>query len=88
MFTHILIPTPPRQDCGANLAPYLGNITFPKNREAILQAVEENTENDIEDNERIIAIFRTLPAAVYNSAEDVHRALARQMKTSCTGKDI
>ncbi len=60
---------------GPAFAPYLENIAFPKSREAILQVIEENTENRTEDNESIMERFRQIPDAVYNSVEDVRKAL-------------
>ncbi len=57
---------------------YLENIAFPKSREAILQVIEENTENDTEDNEHIMERFRQIPDVVYNSIEDVRKALGEE----------
>ncbi|HEY0900894.1 MAG TPA: DUF2795 domain-containing protein [Micavibrio sp.] len=67
----------PAQDIDdlAVMAPWLENIAFPKSREAILQVAEESTENDIEDNESIMARFREIPDVVYNSVEEVRQAL-------------
>ncbi len=56
-------------------APYLENVAFPKSREAILQVIEGNTENRTDDNESIMERFRQIPDAVYNSVEDVRKAL-------------
>ena len=80
------MPTPPHNIQQVNdakstmgsksmFAPYLENIAFPKSREAILQVIEENTENRTEDNESIMERFRQIPDAVYNSVEDVRKAL-------------
>lgn len=78
MFTHSLVPTPPQQKPAADFAPYLENIAFPKSREAILQVIEENTENDIDGNEQIMERFRAIPDVVYNSVEDVRQALGEE----------
>ncbi len=78
MFSHSLIPTPPQQKSTQDFAPYLENIAFPKSREAILQVVEENTENDIDGNEAIMERFRAIPDVVYNSVEDVRQALGEE----------
>ncbi len=78
MFSHSLIPTPPQQKPTQDFAPYLENISFPKSREAILQVVEENTENDIDGNEHIMERFRAIPDVVYNSVEDVRQALGEE----------
>lgn len=59
-------------------APYLENITFPKSREAILQVMQENTENDTEDNQAIMERFRQIPDVVYNRIEDVLKALGQE----------
>lgn len=59
-------------------ASYLENIAFPKSREAILQVIEENTENSTEDNEEIMNQFRQIPDIVYNSIEDVRKALGEE----------
>lgn len=79
------MPTPPRPlqqenegtDSGKDpsFAPYLENVSFPKSREAILQVIEENTENRTADNESIMERFRQIPDTIYNSVEDVRKAL-------------
>lgn len=63
---------------GPHFAPYLEKIAFPKSREAILQVVEENTENALEGNEDVMNYFRALPDAIYNSVEDVRKALGEE----------
>lgn len=78
MFPHSSTQTPPPQNPTPDFAPYLENIAFPKSREAILQVVEENTENDIDGNERIMDRFRAIPDIVYNSVEDVRQALGEE----------
>ena len=60
---------------GPSFAPHLENIAFPKSREAILQVIGENTENSIQNNEAIMEQFRHIPDAVYNSVEEVRKAL-------------
>lgn len=62
----------------ASFESYLQNIAFPKSREAILQIVEENTENSTEDNQALMDRFRQLPDVVYNSIEDVRQALGEE----------
>ncbi len=59
----------------AVMAPWLKNIAFPKSREALLQAAEENTENGIENNEVIMARFRRIRDVVYNNVAEVRQAL-------------
>lgn len=86
MSTHPLgsnIPQKPESDRpayagGQHFAPYLENIGFPKSREAILQVVEENTENDIDGNEEVMARFRRIPDIVYNNIEEVRKALGEE----------
>lgn len=62
----------------ATFESYLQNIAFPKSREAILQIVEENTENSMDDNQALMDRFRQLPDIVYNSMEDVRQALGEE----------
>ncbi len=62
----------------ASFESYLQNIAFPKSREAILQIVEENTENSTEDNQALMDRFRQLPDIVYNSIEDIRQALGEE----------
>lgn len=86
MFTHSLgagspkkpEPRDPTYAGGPHFAPYLENIAFPKSREAILQVVEENTENEIEGNEQVMERFRAIPDVVYNSVEEVRKALGEE----------
>lgn len=86
MFTHSIPPSKetkpdphdPTYAGGPHFAPYLENIAFPKSREAILQVVEENTENDTEGNESIMERFRQIPDVVYNSVEEVRKALGEE----------
>lgn len=63
---------------GPAFAPYFENITFPKSRDAILQVIEENTENDTDDNQAIMERFRQMPDAVYNNIEDIKKALGEK----------
>lgn len=86
MFTHSLgkdapkkpEPQDPTYAGGPHFAPYLENIAFPKSREAILQVAEENTENDPDGNEHIMERFRAIPDGVYNSVEEVRKALGEE----------
>lgn len=71
-------PHDPAYAGGQHFAPYLENIGFPKSREAILQVVEESTENDIDGNEEVMARFRRIPDIVYNNIEEVRKALGEE----------